>query len=46
MTYEEMKNNEEVNRAAEKGNRNLGVLGFTDHPWRTARWSPSGRPIF
>ena len=31
MTYEEMKNNEEVNALLEKGNRNLGVLGFTDH---------------
>lgn len=31
MTYEEIKNNEEVNALLEKGNRNLGVLGFTDH---------------
>lgn len=31
MTYEEMKNKEEVNALLEKGNRNLGVLGFTDH---------------
>lgn len=31
MTYEEIKNNEEVNALLEKGNQNLGVLGFTDH---------------
>ena len=31
MTYQEIKNNEEVRMLLEKGNRNLGVLGFTDH---------------
>ena len=31
MTCEEIKNNEEVLALLEKGNRNLGVLGFTDH---------------
>ena len=31
MTYQEIKNNEEVRALLEKGNRNLGVLGFTDH---------------
>ena len=31
MTYEEIKNDPEVNALLETGNRNLGVLGFTDH---------------
>ncbi len=31
MTYEEIKNNPEVLALLEKGNQNLGVLGFTDH---------------
>lgn len=31
MTYEEIKNNAEVAALLEFGNRNLGVLGFTDH---------------
>ena len=31
MTYEYIKNHPEVNALLEKGNRNLGVLGFTDH---------------
>ena len=31
MTYEEIKNHPEVNALLEKGNYNLGVLGFTDH---------------
>lgn len=31
MTYEEIKNNEEVRALIKKGNANLGVLGFTDH---------------
>ena len=31
MTYELIKNHPEVNALLEKGNRNLGVLGFTDH---------------
>lgn len=31
MTCEEIKNNEEVLALLEKGNHNLGVLGFTDH---------------
>ena len=31
MTCEEIKNNEEVLALLEEGNRNLGVLGFTDH---------------
>lgn len=31
MTYEEIKRNEEVNAYLQKGNANLGVLGFTDH---------------
>ena len=31
MTYEEIRNNEEVCALLEKGNQNLGVLGFTDH---------------
>ena len=31
MTYREIKHNEEVCALLEKGNQNLGVLGFTDH---------------
>ena len=31
MTYAEIRNNEEVCALLEKGNQNLGVLGFTDH---------------
>ena len=31
MTYEYIKNHPEVNALLEKGNRNLGVLGYTDH---------------
>lgn len=31
MTYEEIRHNEEVCALLEKGNQNLGVLGFTDH---------------
>lgn len=31
MTYQEIKNNEEVNALINKGNANLAVLGFTDH---------------
>ena len=31
MTYEEIKRHPEVNALLERGNHNLGVLGFTDH---------------
>ena len=31
MTYEDIKKNSEVLALLEKGNQNLGVLGFTDH---------------
>ena len=31
MTYQDIKHNEEVCALLEKGNQNLGVLGFTDH---------------
>ncbi len=31
MTYQEIKHNEEICALLEKGNQNLGVLGFTDH---------------
>ena len=31
MTYEYIQSHPEVNALLEKGNRNLGVLGFTDH---------------
>ncbi len=31
MTYQEIRNNEEVCALLERGNQNLGVLGFTDH---------------
>ena len=31
MTYQEIRHNEEVCALLEKGNQNLGVLGFTDH---------------
>ena len=31
MTYEEIRKNPEVNALLERGNHNLGVLGFTDH---------------
>ena len=31
MTYQDIKNNPEVCALLEKGNQNLGVLGFTDH---------------
>ena len=31
MTYQEIKNHDEVNALIEKGNANLAVLGFTDH---------------
>lgn len=31
MTFQEIRNNEEVCALLDKGNQNLGVLGFTDH---------------
>ena len=31
MTYQEIRHNEEVCALLDKGNQNLGVLGFTDH---------------
>lgn len=31
MTYQEIRHNEEICALLDKGNRNLGVLGFTDH---------------
>ena len=31
MTYEEIRNHPEVLPLLERGNHNLGVLGFTDH---------------
>ena len=31
MTYEEIRNHPEVNALLETGNRNLGVMGYTDH---------------
>ena len=31
MTYQEIKNNEEVKEFLRKGNEALGVLGYTDH---------------
>ena len=31
MTFEEIKNNEEINEFINKGNYNLGLLGYTDH---------------
>lgn len=31
MTYQEIKHNEEIIALLDKGNHNLGVLGFTDH---------------
>lgn len=31
MTYQEIKNHEEINALIDKGNANLAVLGFTDH---------------
>ena len=31
MTYEELRKNPEVNALLERGNHNLGVLGYTDH---------------
>lgn len=31
MTYSEIRNNEEVCALLDRGNQNLGVLGFTDH---------------
>jgi len=31
MTYQQIRNNEEVCALLERGNQNLGVLGFTDH---------------
>ena len=31
MTFQEIRNNREVCALLDKGNRNLGVLGFTDH---------------
>lgn len=31
MTYQEIKNNEEVKEFLRKGNESLGVLGYTDH---------------
>ena len=30
MTYKDIKHNEEVNELLKKGNRNLGLLGYTD----------------
>ena len=31
MTYKDIKHNEEVNELLNKGNQNLGLLGYTDH---------------
>lgn len=31
MTYKEIRHNEEVHELLKKGNRNLGLLGYTDH---------------
>ena len=31
MTFEEIKRNEEIRTYIEKGNENLGVMGFTEH---------------
>ena len=31
MTFEEIKRNEEIRTYMEKGNENLGVMGFTEH---------------
>ena len=31
ITYQEIKENEDINLYIEKGNENLGVLGFTEH---------------
>ena len=31
MIYKEIRANEEVNALLDKGNKNLGLLGFTDH---------------
>lgn len=31
LTYKEIENNKEINAYLEKGNANLGLLGFTDH---------------
>lgn len=31
ITYHEIRNNEDINLYIEKGNENLGVLGFTEH---------------
>ena len=31
MTYQEIKKNEEVCAFLQKGNENLGMLGYTDH---------------
>ena len=31
LTFEEIKNNEEINEFINKGNYNLGLLGYTDH---------------
>ena len=31
MTFDEIKNNEEINEFINKGNYNLGLLGYTDH---------------
>jgi len=31
MKYKDIKENEEVKALISKGNKNLGVLGFTDH---------------
>ena len=31
MTFDEIKRNEEIRTYMEKGNENLGVLGFTEH---------------
>ena len=35
MTYEEIKNNEEINLLIEKGNEVLGELGYTEHSKKT-----------
>lgn len=31
MTFEEIKKNKEINEFINKGNYNLGLLGYTDH---------------
>ena len=37
LTFDEIRNNEEIRTYIRKGNENLGVLGYTEHAFAHAR---------